>query len=74
MNIAKTLAVVAFVAFTGCTQMSDADRAVLNDTRNMAMEAKNQAAMAAQSAAQSAAAAEAASQKCNRISRQPQRK
>jgi hypothetical protein len=81
MNIARTLPLLAFVILTGCAQLSSEDKALLNDTRNMAMEAKNQSALAAQaaeqaqqSAAQSAAAAKAASEKADRIFRQSQKK
>ncbi|MDD5586661.1 MAG: hypothetical protein PHY92_06880 [Alphaproteobacteria bacterium] len=81
MKIIRTLPVIAFVALTGCAQLSAEDKALLNDTRNMAMEAKNQSAMAAQaaqqaqqSAAQSAAAAQASAEKADRIFRQSQKK
>jgi hypothetical protein len=81
MKILKLLPVVALVAVTGCAQLSSEDRALLNDTRNLAMEAKNRSAAAAQaaqaaqqSAAQSAAATKAASEKADRIFRQSQKK
>jgi hypothetical protein len=77
MKIYHMLAVATFVALAGCCQLSDQDRALLNDTKAMAQDAKTEATQAAtaaqaaqQSAAQSAAAAQAASQKADRIFRQ----
>jgi outer membrane murein-binding lipoprotein Lpp len=75
MRITKTIALATFIMLAGCaSQLSPEDRATLNDTRTMAMEARDEAAKAAQSAAQSAAAAQAASEKANRAFMQSQKK
>jgi hypothetical protein len=62
MKIHHMLAVATFAVLAGCCQLSDEDRATLNDTKAMAQDAKNQAAQAA--------AAQTASQKADRIFRQ----
>lgn len=76
MNIYRTLAVATLVIMTGCTQLSDEDRATLNTAKTTAQEAKLQSAQAItiaqqaeQSAAQSALSAQASSDKSDRIFR-----
>lgn len=77
MKIYHVIALATFIALAGCCQLSDQDRALLNDTKATAQDAKTEAAQAAaaaqaaqQSAAQSATAAQSASQKADRIFRQ----
>lgn len=78
MKVYRLLAVATLVLMTGCAQqLSVEDRALLNETRAMAMDAKNEASRAATaaqqaqaSAAQSAASAKTASEKADRIFRQ----
>ena len=78
MNVTRTVVLATLVLLTGCAQeLSAEDKATLNETRAIAMEAKHEAAQAAAaaqraqaSAAQSATAAKTSSEKADRIFRQ----
>ena len=77
MKIYRIATLAAFAVLAGCCQLSDQDRALLNETKATAEESKNEAAQAAesaqaaqQSAAQSAASAQVASKKADQIFRQ----
>jgi hypothetical protein len=68
--MSKAIATAAFVMLAGCVQLSPEDRATLNDTRVMAMQARDQAAKAAQEAAN----ADASCQRADRMFMQSQKK
>ena len=70
MTLHRNLAVIVLVLLAGCAQMSESDRAMVQDAKDSAARAAASAAAAQQSAAQAAAAAQAASQRADRVYRQ----
>ena len=65
---------LAVAALAGCTQLSDKDRAMLQETHDLAQQAKDEAAQAAADAAAARADADKAAAKADKIFRQEQNK
>ncbi len=70
------LASLSVLALSACanTKLSDSDRALLIETRNMAEEAKQQSAMAVSEAKRARESAERAAEKADRIFKESQKK
>ena len=66
--------VIAVMALSACTQLSDKDRAYLDETHTLAQQAKEEADAARADADRAARAAQAASAKADKIFREGQNK